>query len=153
MTFSATQMNLKETLMYKVCKYKVNTVWTLYSYRFWPYIYEPLLCTLVYKVHKCKVGSNLKGFYVWLICIYARPIELGLVWQFVELTEEFALLAFEVLLFFRRFLNILKKKKKRVWVYVVKATVEFHGTTTIKLRAVDQSTIQFWTLLAKGHST
>ena len=144
-------MNLKETLVYKGRKCKVNTVWILRSYRIdldliWPNIYEPLLCTLVYKVHKCKVGSNLKGFYVWLICIYARPIELGLVWQFVELTKEFALLAFEVLLFFRRFLNILKKKKKRVWVYVVKATVEFHGTTTIKLRAVDQSTIQSWTL-------
>ena len=24
---------------------------------------------------------------------------------------------------------------------------------TVKLRAEDQSTIQFWTLLAKGHST
>ena len=34
--------------------------------------------------HKLK-DSNLCGFYVWLICMYVRPIELGLFWQFGEL--------------------------------------------------------------------
>ena len=32
-------------------------------------------------------------------------------------------------------------------------TFDIYLQPTVKLRAVDQTTIQFWTLLSKGHST